>query len=87
MGTALADFVIMVRELEIKAAAMNIDCLFPLEGLLDHRRALDVPSRPTFPEGRVPARLSFLHGLPQSKIFMEFFDLDLVHFLILHFTV
>ena len=63
---ALRDFVLVVRELQVHAAGMDVDGLAQVRG--GHRRALDVPAGPAQPPGRVPARLGRVGGLPQHEV-------------------
>ena len=50
---ALRDFVLVVRELQVDAAGVDVDGLAQVR--LGHRRALDVPARAAAAPGRVPA--------------------------------
>ena len=65
-AAALGDFVLVVREDQILAAAVNIDHIAQM--LVDHRRALDVPARPAAAPGRFPAGLVVAAGFPQHEI-------------------
>ena len=56
----------MVRELEILAAAVDVD-RDPEMGL-DHGRALDVPAGPAAAPGAVPAGLLRARGLPEHEV-------------------
>ena len=48
-GLGLRDLVLVVREDEVGAAAVDVEV--EPEDLLRHRRALDVPARPPAPQG------------------------------------
>ena len=63
---ALSDFVLVMREHEIEATAMNIERL--AKQRFTHRGTLDVPARPSRSPGTVPTRLSFLGSLPESEV-------------------
>ncbi len=63
---ALGDLVLVVREYQIRATAMDIEGVTQAAG--GHNRALDMPARATFTPGRRPARLTRLGGFPQHKI-------------------
>src|SRR5438445_2984505 len=66
----LRDLVLMVREHQVYAAAMDIEGVAQVA--LAHRRALDVPARPPAPEWRIPSSstlvISSLRLLPQRKV-------------------
>ncbi len=60
---ALRDFVLMMREDEIDAAAVDVDRRLAQQPQ-GHRRALQMPSRPAAAESEVPARLIDLPAGP-----------------------
>src|SRR5690606_14631362 len=62
----LRNFVFMMRELQVDAAAMNVDSLAQM--LLDHGRAFDMPAGTTPAPGALPARLIRRGGPPQHEI-------------------
>ena len=62
----LRDLVLVVREHEIVAAAVDVEAV--AEDLERHRRALDVPAGPARSPGRIPLRLSGLRGLPEREV-------------------
>ena len=62
----LRDLVLMVRELEVHAAAMDVEVL--AEAGVAHHRALDVPTRPADAPGAVPVGLARLGVLPQHEV-------------------
>src|SRR5205814_1481546 len=59
---ALRDLVLVVREDQVDAAAMDVEGL--AEQGLAHRRALDMPARAAAAPGAVPARLGWRARLP-----------------------
>ena len=63
---ALGHLVLMVREQQVDAAAVDVDG--QAQALLDHGRALNVPAGPARPPGAVPDRLVFLGRLPQHEV-------------------
>src|SRR5579863_6103457 len=63
---ALGDLVLVVREDEVEAAAVDVEGL--AQGLLAHRRALDVPARPAAPPRALPPGLLRRGRLPQYKV-------------------
>ena len=63
---ALGDFVFMVREFQIAAAAMNIEGLAQAAGR--HHRALNVPARTPWTPRRLPAWLARLDAFPQHEV-------------------
>src|SRR5579884_1843003 len=65
-AAALSDLVLVVREDEVEPAAMDIDGLAKM--LLDHRRALDVPTGAPPGPRRIPADHAFFTRLPQHKV-------------------
>src|ERR1700751_4577116 len=66
-GARLRDLVLVVRELKVEPAAVDLEAR--PEVLLRHRRALDVPARPAPPPRRVPPRvLARLVRLPEREI-------------------
>ena len=67
MGTgALGDFVLVVRELQIDAAGVDVDG-FSQVGFT-HRRAFDMPARAADTPGRVPARQIRRGRLPEYEV-------------------
>ena len=62
----LRDFVLVMRENEVSAAAVNVDCVADI--VARHRRALDVPARSALAERRIPVRLAGFRCLPHGKI-------------------
>ena len=74
-GAGLRDLVLVVRELEVHAAAVDVEVL--AEQLDRHRRALDVPAGTARAPRRLPGRLAGLGGLPQHEV--ERVALGLVH--------
>lgn len=62
----LGKFVLVMRENEIDTSRVNVHLL--AENGARHRRALDVPARPSFSPRRSPFRLIRLRRLPKSKI-------------------
>ena len=66
---ALRDLVLVVRELQVHAAAVDVEVL--AEQRAAHRRALDVPAGPAAAVGAVPlgvVRLVGLGRLPQHEV-------------------
>ena len=63
---ALRDFVFVVRKDQIRPAAVNVECL--AQRFARHRRAFDVPTRPSSAPLRRPRRLSGLGALPQHEV-------------------
>src|SRR6516164_6353529 len=66
VGLGLGDFILVVREDHILAAAMDIQLL--TEERQGHGRALDMPSRTAGPPGAVPRRLPGLGRLPENEV-------------------
>ena len=62
----LGDFIFVMREDQVFAAAMNVEGF--AEIFLAHRGTLDMPSWATRPPGAVPCRLLWLAFFPQRKI-------------------
>jgi hypothetical protein len=62
----LRDLVLMVRELEVHAAAVDVEGR--TEQRRAHRRALDVPAGPALAPARRPFRLVGLGPLPQHEV-------------------
>ena len=62
----LRDFVLVMRELEVHAAAVKVEVRS--QQARGHRRALDVPPRPALAPGRRPVGLAGLGPLPQHEI-------------------
>ena len=65
-GLGLQDLVLVVREDQVVAAAVDVDLLAQVA--VDHGGALDVPSRPALPPGRVPGDLAGLGRLPHGEV-------------------
>src|SRR3712207_2572763 len=63
---ALGELVLVVRETQIRAAAMDVRSVWQM--LLDHRRALDVPARPSRSPRALPGGLAGLGGLPEREV-------------------
>ena len=63
---ALGDLVLVVREFQVVATAVDVEGLAQAAG--GHHRALDVPARTTLAPGRSPTRLARLGGLPQHEV-------------------
>ncbi len=65
-AAALRDLVLVVREHQVVAAAMDVETLS--QQRVSHCRAFDVPAGTPPPPGAVPARLIALGGFPQHEI-------------------
>ena len=63
---ALGDFVFMVRELQIRAAAMNVESI--AEQVFTHGRAFDMPTWTTVAPRAFPCRFACFRRFPQHKI-------------------
>src|SRR5208283_5117759 len=63
---ALGDFILMMGEDQILAAAMNVERLTQM--LEPHGGALDMPARPTRSPRAFPSRLSRFGSFPQCKV-------------------
>ncbi len=74
---ALSDLVLVVRELQVLTTAVDVE-LTPKQRT-GHRRAFDVPTRPTRPPGARPTRLARLGGLPQHEVERVFLGLADLH--------
>src|SRR5215204_7190048 len=70
---ALRDLILMVREDEIGAAAVDID--LPTEIGRAHRRAFDVPAGSPRPPRRLPARLARFGSFPEREVEWVLFPL------------
>lgn len=68
---ALGEFVLVVREHEIEAAAVDVDRV--AEDLLAHGGALNVPAGPTLTPGAVPGRFTRFGAFPQGEVGRGFF--------------
>src|SRR4051812_33181243 len=66
IGLRLRQLVLMVRKLQIEAAAMDIERL--AQEFHAHRRAFDVPAGPARSPRAVPLWLARLGGFPQGEI-------------------
>ena len=66
VGLALGDLVLVVRELEVVPATVQVEV--PAEELARHHRALDVPPRPACAPRAVPGGLAGLGQLPQCEV-------------------
>src|SRR5262249_10851478 len=66
IGLALRDLVLVVREDQVLAAAMDVERL--AEVFHGHRRALDVPARPPRTPRALPRGLARLRALPQREV-------------------
>ena len=76
-GLRLGDLVLVVREGEVAAAAVDVDRL--AEVAVGHGRALDVPAGTAFAPRRFPERLAGLGGFPECKVervFLDVVDVD-----------
>ena len=62
----LRQLVLVVRELQINAAAVNVETR--PQQCVAHRRAFDVPARPPIAPGAVPSRRGGIRRLPQHEI-------------------
>ena len=66
-GLRLRALVLVVREDQVEAAAVDVEVLAELR--VRHRRALDVPAGPPAAPGRVPGRVLIrLVGLPEREV-------------------
>ena len=65
-AAALRAFVLVVREGQVAAAAVNVD--HRAQVLADHRRALDVPAGASAPPGAVPSGERGARRLPQHEV-------------------
>ena len=63
---ALGDFIFMVRELQVRAATVNIESI--AEQVFAHGRAFNMPTRATITPRAFPCRLACFGGFPQHKI-------------------
>ena len=72
----LRDLVLVVRELQIHAARVDIEV--SAQNFSRHHRTLDVPTRASFAPGRRPRGLTGLGALPEHKI--KRIALALLHF-------
>ena len=76
-AAALRDLILVVREDEVDAAAVDVDGLAQMRA--DHRRTFDVPAGPAAAPRRVPADHALGDRLPQHEvggIALERRDLD-----------
>ena len=66
-GFGLGDLVLVVRELQVLTAGVDVDGLTQI--LSAHHGALDVPARPAHSPGRFPGQtFPLLLGFPQSEV-------------------
>ena len=65
-AAALGDFVFVVRELQIRTAAMNIERL--PEQFAAHGRAFDVPAGTAVAPRAFPRRFAWFGGFPQHEV-------------------
>ena len=65
-GFRLGQFVLVMRKLQIEAAAVDVERL--AQQLHAHRGAFDVPARTSLAPGAVPERLARLGPLPQGEV-------------------
>ena len=65
-GTRLRDLVLVMREDQVHAAAMDVE--LGTEILVRHRDTLRMPARPAPAPGRGPGRLTRLGALPQGEV-------------------
>src|SRR5215211_7219988 len=73
-GLRLGDLVLVVREDEVRAAAVDLEV--DAEDRLGHGRALDVPARPTLaPRGVPPGVFALLAPLPQREVLRRLLQL------------
>src|SRR5688500_4249814 len=75
-AAGLRDLVLVMRELEVESAAMDVEMIAEL--LRRHRGALDVPAGSSFAPRRRPRGFAGLRGLPQHEV--ERVALRFVHF-------
>jgi hypothetical protein len=62
----LGDLVLVVRELEVLPAAVDVE--MSAEQAVRHDRALDMPARPTFTPRRIPRGLALFRLLPEHEV-------------------
>ena len=68
MGPRLGDLVLMMRELQVEAAPVDVDeAPLAAEDRVDHHAALGVPSGPPHPPGGFPAN-PFLGPFPEGEV-------------------
>ena len=65
-GLGLGDLVLVVRELQVLAAAVDVDGLAQVA--VGHGGALNVPAGPALAPGGVPIGLTGLGGLPEGEV-------------------
>ena len=65
-GFALRDFVLVVRELQVEPAAVNVERF--AKDRATHRAALDVPARTALAPRRVPRRFVRFRRLPKREV-------------------
>ena len=65
-ATGLGELVLVVGELEVEAAAVDVEG--PAEEIPRHRRAFDVPARAAAAPGRLPAGQALARGLPEHEV-------------------
>src|SRR5207237_10674250 len=64
-GFALGNFVLVMREGEVDAAGVNVECF--AEIFHGHGRALDVPARTAAADGGFPLLVGELRRFPERK--------------------
>src|SRR5437660_10664040 len=70
-GFALGNFVLVMREGEVDAAGVNVDCF--AEIFHGHGRALDVPARTAWADGGFPEVVAGLRRRPERNLSRNFF--------------
>ena len=75
----LSKLVLMMREDKVNSTRMNIE--FLPKNRARHRRALNMPPRPSLPPRRIPFRLVRLRSFPKCKILFILLFSFLVSFL------
>src|SRR2546429_427024 len=75
-GFALGNFVLVMREGEVDAAGVNVECF--AEIFHGHGRALDVPARTAGADGGFPEMVAGLRRFPERKVSRTFFFVAVV---------
>ena len=65
-GFGLGDFIFMMRENEVAAAAVEVEGV--AEVFVAHGRAFDVPARTAFAPGAVPRRFTRFRAFPEGEV-------------------